>query len=185
MPWTGRTPVIFPLLADRVLIRPFHVADRDAAHRIYGDAAVMRYVAHGKPVSSDETAAILDGYIRHQQTHGFAVWALIDRRDDTIIGDIGFETRQHGVEFGYTLAHDRWGQGLATEAARRCLSVAFDQLDLPLLRAIVDPRNPASTRVLTKLGFTFHRPCEAFGRAHHEYQLRRGTRLTEPDGSAD
>ncbi|WP_010693324.1 GNAT family N-acetyltransferase [Saccharopolyspora spinosa] len=67
---------------------------------------------------------------------------MIERSTDRLIGDAGFEARDVGAEFGYTLARQSWGQGLATEVGHLCLAAAFDQLHLPELTAVVDPRNP-------------------------------------------
>jgi ribosomal-protein-alanine N-acetyltransferase len=44
------------------------------------------------------------------------------------------------------------GQGYMTEAARALLGVAFDELRLHRVYGDCDPRNPASRRVLEKLG---------------------------------
>ncbi|MEU2949078.1 GNAT family N-acetyltransferase [Nocardiopsis alba] len=162
----------FPLVGERIRIRPFVPEDRDAAHEVYGDPEVMRYVAYGKAASPEETAAMVADYIRHQEEHGYAFWAVEEISTGRLIGDAGFEAREVGAEFGYTLARDRWGRGLATEAGRLCVTVAFDELSLPLLTGVVDPANPASARVLEKLGFTPVGEREAYGRPHREYLLR-------------
>ncbi|GAB2736218.1 GNAT family N-acetyltransferase [Salinifilum aidingensis] len=163
----------FPLRTPRVLIRPFAPHDQPAIHAVYADPRVMRYVGHGRPMTAEQTTALLEHAECHQREHGFAVWALLDRGTGGITGDIGFETTTHGVEFGYTLARAAWGRGLATEAARACLQHAFHTLDLPEVYALVDPRNTASARVLDKLGFTYHRTRSTHGRPHHEYRRAR------------
>ena len=68
------------------------------------------------------------------------------------IGGIGFRREGDGLELGYWVARDHWGRGYATEAGRAALEVA---------RALGHRRidaghyldNPASGRVLRKLGF--------------------------------
>lgn len=161
----------FPLLSDRLSVRPFRDGDATAIHRIYGDQEVMRYVAHGNAASPAESATMVQGYIAHQQAHGYSCWAVADRFTGAIIGDAGFEAHERGAEFGYTLARSVWGRGLATEVGRLCVAVAFTELDLPELSGLVDPRNAASIRVLDKLGFRFRGEHEAYGRSHHEYVL--------------
>jgi ribosomal-protein-alanine N-acetyltransferase len=54
--------------------------------------------------------------------------------------------------FGYVLRKDYWGRGLATEAARAVLRLGFECLDLRRIIADCFVLNPASQRVLEKLG---------------------------------
>lgn len=173
-PRAPRQPLAFPLVGDRVLLRPFEQADAAAAHRIYGDPEVMRYVGDGRAVSPRTTAQMITDYRRHQHENGFAFWAMIDRATGGLIGDAGLEITRFGTELGYTLARAAWGRGLATEAAQLCVDAAFGPLDIPRLVAVADAENPASARVLEKLGFTAQGTAAAYGRPHRHYALRRG-----------
>lgn len=164
-------PLSFPLRGRRVLLRPFEAADAPAAHAVYGDEEVMRHVGEGGAVPFEETARMIAGYRRHQHEHGYAFWAVVDRGSGDLIGDAGLEVTAHGVELGYTLARAAWGRGLATEAARLCVGAAFGALELPRLAAQADVENPASARVLTKLGFLRQGREAAFGRPHHAFEL--------------
>lgn len=56
-------------------------------------------------------------------------------------------------EIGYWLAREHWGQGIATEAGRAVLELAFEGLRLPRLAGGHFVDNPASARVLERLGF--------------------------------
>ena len=116
---------------------------------------------------------MLAAYREHQAEHGFAFWAVSDRASGTLIGDAGLEVTADGVELGYTLARAWWGQGLATEAARLCVAAAFGPLELPRLLAVADVDNPASARVLTRLGFVEDAEVIAYGRAHRRFVLER------------
>lgn len=88
-----------------------------------------------------------------------------------MIGDARFEARDEGAEFGYTLARAWWGRGLATEVGWACVDTVLTVFKLPWLSAVVDPANPASARVLDKLGFASTGERDAYGRTHHEYLL--------------
>ncbi|HEX2011556.1 MAG TPA: GNAT family N-acetyltransferase, partial [Roseateles sp.] len=50
---------------------------------------------------------------------------------------------------------DRWGQGLASEAARCMAQHAFATLKAPQLVAVCDPANHASARVMTRLAMSY------------------------------
>jgi RimJ/RimL family protein N-acetyltransferase len=71
-----------------------------------------------------------------------------------LVGGIGFgRTPEKEVELGYWIARPFWGQGIATEAGRALLDTARESLRLPRLVAGHFTDNPASGRVLEKLGF--------------------------------
>ena len=161
----------FPLRGPRLDLRPFTADDAAAAHRVYGDPEVMRFVGDGDPASPLRTPQMLSDYAAHQARHGFAFWAVIERASGELIGDAGLEVTDQGVELGFTLGRRWWGRGLATEAARLCVRAACGPLGLPHLVALVDVDNPASARVLEKLGFVGDGIVSAYGRAHHRFQL--------------
>ena len=56
-------------------------------------------------------------------------------------------------EVGFILHPDHWGRGYVTEAMQALIPELFACSDVPALTADVDPLNPASLKVLEKLGF--------------------------------
>ena len=104
---------------------------------------------------------------------------LIARRDTgAIVGGVGLLQKAE-VELGYWLTPAAWGRGYATEAARAM--VAHGRRALGLTRVVSGhfADNPASGRVLAKLGFrptgvTGTRPCLARGEdlAFVHFELR-------------
>jgi [ribosomal protein S5]-alanine N-acetyltransferase len=57
------------------------------------------------------------------------------------------------AEIGYWLAEPFWGRGIATNAVRALVPVAFEQFAILRLQAGIFSGNPASMRVLEKNGF--------------------------------
>src|SRR4051812_27440205 len=140
-----------------------------AAHRIYTDPEVMRYVGHGPVSGMAQTRGMLGAYAAHQVVHGYSFWAVMERATGTLIGDAGlFLSQGTGpeVEVGYTLARAYWGRGYATEAARACLDAAFGPLGLEDVIALVVPDNARSLRVVARLGMTPDGRRHAYGREH-------------------
>jgi RimJ/RimL family protein N-acetyltransferase len=75
------------------------------------------------------------------------------RGEPRLIGSCGLGRRPSGaVEMGYWIARAHWGRGLATEACGALIEIAR-ALGLPSLEASHFIDNPASARVLDKLGF--------------------------------
>jgi RimJ/RimL family protein N-acetyltransferase len=162
----------FPLISERLLLRPFGLGDVAAAHRVYSDERVMRWVGNGPVVRPEQTEAMLTGYIRHQERFGFSFWAAIERSSGELIGDAGLYTRAGEVELGYTLAEEHWGKGYGTEAATVCVHEAFTDLVLPHLDALIRPENEASVAVVRKLGFEESGQAVIQGSPHRLFRLR-------------
>lgn len=95
------------------------------------------------------------------------VWAVTRGGDDELLGVVGLSPAADGTsaELGYWLGRSHWGQGIATEAAAAVIDFAFGTQGFARLTSGFFEDNPASGRVLAKLGFTVaghsHRPCLA------------------------
>lgn len=174
-------PVEFPLLSQRLLLRPFERADAPAAHRLYSDASVMRWVGTGPVTRPEQTEAMLSGYMEHQRHHGFSFWAVIERDTGELVGDAGLQSRGDRVELGYTLARSRWGRGYGTEAAGLCVEAAFQKLHVQRVEAMVQPENKASAHVLRKLGFEDTGRVFVHGAPHVLFVLERPAPPAEPE----
>lgn len=157
----------FPLVGRTIELRPFTAGDAEAMLRVYGDPEVMRWVGHGAVTSLDGVRSMLHQYMSHQQLHGFAFWAVVDRDSGAVIGDGGLARTIGGeIEMGYTLARHAWGHGRGTEVAALVAHTALDTLGFPKVRALVEPENEGSQRVLLRLGFEPSGTTLAFGRPH-------------------
>ena len=55
-------------------------------------------------------------------------------------------------EIWYLVEPESWGKGIATEAAKHLLDFGFGELGLHRIWATCLPENPASARVLEKVG---------------------------------
>ena len=86
---------------------------------------------------------------------------------DELIGLASVVAGEHGAELGYFIARPLWGNGYATEISRALVAHGFDRYSWSEITAGVFEGNPASDRVLDKLGFTFtgwdEEDCKARG----------------------
>jgi len=86
------------------------------------------------------------------------VWAIVEKASGRVIGTIrmGEYRAQHGrASVGYALARPYWNRGLTTEALRAVLRFGFDVVGLNRIFAVCYPENPASARVMEKVGMTY------------------------------
>jgi RimJ/RimL family protein N-acetyltransferase len=89
-------------------------------------------------------------------------------RSGALIGCTGYRPQgQRHAELGYWIGKPYWGRGYATEAARAVITHAFEVDGFDYLSAGHFNDNPASARVIEKLGFARHgaeiRACAARG----------------------
>ena len=154
-----------PLIdTERLRLRPLAPADLDAAHALWTDPDVRRYLWDDEVIARSKAAEVIAASEASFRRHDFGWWGLRERAADELAGFCGlrFVDETAGVEIGFGLAPARWNQGLATEAARACLRYAFGEKNLPRVLGMTDAANAASARVLEKLGMTFDRRA-----AHH------------------
>lgn len=149
------------LETERLILRTWSPNDAEEGFKIWSDPEVMRYIGTGQPnVDIEQTRGWLARMIAHQEKHGFCFWAVVEKETGRVIGSCGLAYQLDGglpIEFGYTLARDYWGRGLATEVAGACLKHVFENFPLTKIDASVDSRHLASQRVLEKIGFVFER----------------------------
>jgi RimJ/RimL family protein N-acetyltransferase len=138
---------------ERLLLRPGWREDAPALCQAIGDARIVRNLAKAPwPYRLEHAEAFLAREYRPHEPSSL----IFLRGDGTpmLVGCIGFgRTPDHELEFGYWIGRPYWGQGIATEAGRAVLAYARDSLRLPRLVAGHFTDNPASGRVLQKLGF--------------------------------
>ncbi len=144
------------LTTSRLVLRPVADRDADALFAMHSSAHVLRY--WDAPPWADRARA--DGFVarsRAMAEDGTGVRLVLERAADgaflgwVMLGRWNPDFRSAAL--GYCLDEPAWGAGHATEAARAVLAWAFATTDLNRVQAECDTRNPASARVLEKLGF--------------------------------
>ena len=83
-----------------------------------------------------------------------ATFAIERREDGALVGAIGLrmERAHDRAELGYWIGVPYWGHGYATEAARAVVRYGFETEGLNRIFAFHFVSNPASGRVLEKIG---------------------------------
>jgi RimJ/RimL family protein N-acetyltransferase len=139
-------------LTSRLVLRPGWPEDAPVLARAIGHAAVVRNLARAPwPYGPDDAAAFL-ALPRGAHDPNFLI--LERGGAHRLVGGAALIRDDRGAwEIGYWLTPDAWGRGYATEAGQAVLRIARDTLRARRVigRHFVD--NPASGRVLRKLGF--------------------------------
>jgi RimJ/RimL family protein N-acetyltransferase len=144
-----------PIRTERLILRPPTPADAQRIGRLSRDPGVARMVT-SVPIPNPDIAA--EGFILIMQARaplGFDHVYAVELPGEGVIGLAGAHAQgEAGAEIGYWLGRPYWGAGFATEAARAVTDVAFG-LDRGPVNARHYVDNPASGRVLEKVGFVY------------------------------
>jgi ribosomal-protein-alanine N-acetyltransferase len=143
----------------RLIIREFTVADLDSFHALASDPDVVRYLAFG-PTSLGESEALLQTSLDAQVTDPRVSYALAveERVGGAIVGSCGLEIDPEmtdSAEIYYVFRRESWGMGYATESGGAVIAHAMHTLGLRRVWAHASLDNPASIRVMEKLGMAF------------------------------
>jgi L-fuculose-phosphate aldolase len=142
------------LHTERLVLRPFRLSDAPRVRELAGAREVAENtLAIPHPYPEGVAEAWIASHESAFRLGEIAVFA-ITLQDDTLVGAVGLKLEEDtGIaELGYWVGLPYWGNGYATEAADALLDFGFESLVLDRIWARAFVRNPASSRVLQKLG---------------------------------
>ncbi len=145
---------------ERLLLRPFAVADFAAVHAIMSAAESFAHSGRG-PLSPAETWARLARNEVHWRRFGFGLFAVEELASGTLIGEVGHANflRQFGPAFdgkpeaSWTLGSAHWGQGYAWEAAGAADQWLYERMSLHRTVCVIMADNLSSIRLAERLGY--------------------------------
>jgi len=104
------------------------------------------------PYTEDDGKAFIEMTVKDLPNHIFAI-----EINGNAAGGIGIhpmdDIHRKNAELGYWLAEPFWGKGIATDAVKEMVTLAFENYDINRIFAIPFGTNVASQRVLEKAGF--------------------------------
>ncbi|HTU86911.1 MAG TPA: GNAT family N-acetyltransferase [Solirubrobacteraceae bacterium] len=141
---------------ERVVIRPWRLDEADRLLDLLGRIEVVRWLGPAEPMRSrDEAVARIAAWARIIEADPrFGAWAAVERASGVPAGTVLLKPLPNGdgeVEIGWHFHPDRWGRGLASEAAGALLGRAF-AVGLPEVWAVTDLDNRASMAVCERIG---------------------------------
>lgn len=144
------------LRTERLVLRPFSPADAPTVQRLAGDrevASTTLTIPH--PYEDGMAEAWIEGRAI-DWAEKKALTLAVTTEADGLVGAIGLHLKLEHLraELGYWIGVPFWNRGYATEAAEAVIKFGFDELGLNRIEAHHFSRNPASGRVMEKLGMT-------------------------------
>ena len=143
----------FILETDRLLLRPPSAADISHFVPLIGDFDVTKNLSRvPHPYTEDDACAFITASANGWASGEDLPFSILRKSDGALIGLCGVHPRQNW-EIGYWLGKPYWGKGYASETAARLVRFGFEELGVARLLAEWFHDNPASGRVLEKVGF--------------------------------
>ncbi|MEQ1408034.1 GNAT family N-acetyltransferase [Neorhizobium sp. Rsf11] len=153
---------------DRLVLRPTFATDAERAFEIQSDWEVTRMLRMASFPADRQ--ATFDWFADHErewsagEAYRFAV-----ELGGRMVGLVDVDEIKDGEgDLGYWFERVAWGRGYAFEAANAVVRFAFGEIGLSTLKSGHAADNPASGRVLAKLGFVPVDIVERFSRPRGE-----------------
>ena len=135
------------IVTARLRLRRAEMDDLAAIHAVLSDAQAMRYWSTTPHATLEQSRVWLASMVAASPSESDDFLIEYEGR---VIGKVGCWRMP---EIGFILHSDFWGKGLAREAIGAAIEHILATLPVEAIIADVDPRNAASLRLLTRLGF--------------------------------
>lgn len=157
----------------------------DEVFAIYSDPEVTRWLNGPDATLAITKKRIADYERRHQHLQQsrppgadgfvFGIWPVSFKPTGQYAGTMMMKPlpdaeggATNDIEVGWHFGQPFWGQGLATEAARKLLEIGFES-GIAQLHAVMLPENGASQKVAQRLGMTHVGQADAYYGVHVEH----------------
>lgn len=143
------------LETDRLILRNWQLSDASDLFTYASLPSVGPNAGWAPHKNVDESIAVIRHFMEQNDT-----WAVVLKNENKVIGSVGLHKRmditgKFVTELGYVLSTPYEGNGYMTEAVRRIIAYAFDELKTPLIKVYHFIDNHKSERVIEKCGFIF------------------------------
>ena len=142
--------------SERLGFRKWSDSDLEEFFALNSDEEVMEHFP--KTLSKKEVEEFIERLSAQFDKNGYTYFATEVLESKEFIGMIGIAFQEYETQFtpaidiGWRLKKDAWGNGYATEGAKRCLQYAFNELGIDKIIAVCPVNNVKSENVMKKIG---------------------------------
>lgn len=143
------------ILTDRLHLRLFDKSDAETVqvlcnnYNIYKNTLYLPY-----PYAINDALVWIESHQKNFEEDRFYEFAITDRGSGKLYGAISLSNNQsfNNGEIAYWIGEEYWGNGYGTEAAQSLIEFAFKEKKLHKVFARYFKTNPASGRIMEKIG---------------------------------
>lgn len=181
--------MVFALVTDRLVVRPWTLSDAEDALATYGVAEVTGWLTPATDRIGDVVAmrSVLAAWAEAQVNAAAprGRWAIQHRHHDTVVGGLVIRLLppydEDDLEISFQLRPDTWGHGYATEAASALIEWAFTHDDVDELFAVALPDNAPAIATAHRLGMHWVGETDKYyDRTLQVYRVRPGDLAVDP-----
>lgn len=143
------------LESKRLILRPFLLNDAPTVQTFAGNYKVAEMTATiPHPYLDGMAEAWIKTHLKSWQEQILLTLAMEEKNSQKLIGciSLGFNQLHQRAELGYWIGEPYWNQGFCTEAGKCLVSFAFKKLNLRKITSSHMTKNPASGKVMQKIG---------------------------------
>lgn len=139
----------------RLILRMFQKTDAEAVTKLCNNYNIYKntlYIPY--PYSKECALSWIENHMDNFNDNKLYEFAITDRETEELYGAIALSNNQHfnNGEIAYWIGEEFWGNGYATEASESILKFAFIEKQYHKVYARHFVSNPASGKVLQKIG---------------------------------
>ncbi len=140
----------------RLVLRQWSEADQEPFVLLNLDSDVMEFFP--STLTGEESMGQIARITTHIDQYGYGLFAVERKDNHQFIGFTGLSHPQFEsyftpcVEIGWRLSRENWNQGFATEAAKACLELGLQTLELSEIYSFTSVHNLRSEQVMIKIG---------------------------------
>lgn len=147
----------FPVIeTKRLVLRQVTEEDASSMFTYLSDMEVVKYYGLEPFKSIKDALNEIAWYESLLKNKTGIRWGITLKDEGNIVGSCGFHrtnTQHFRTEIGFELSKEKWGKGIAFEAAEAIISYGFEHMNFQRIEALIEPPNLSSQKLVGKLGF--------------------------------
>lgn len=146
------------LETERLKLRTFKFGDAEEVFNCWeSDPRVAKYMFWTSHDDINKTKEWIQSEIDKIESNDWYRWCIEEKSTGNIVGTclIYYEDEVENYEIAYNLGYEYWGKGYTTEAMKKAIDFARNDLKIKELIGRHAKENTASENVMLKLGFKY------------------------------
>ncbi|SES66466.1 Protein N-acetyltransferase, RimJ/RimL family [Oceanobacillus limi] len=143
------------IITERLVLRLFQKSDAEAVTKLCNNYNIFKNTLYlPYPYDINDALTWMEHHLENFLANKSYEFAITGKESGQLYGAIALSNNQafHHGEIAYWVGEEFWGNGYATEAANAIVQFAFDEKKYHKIFARFFGSNPASGRVLQKIG---------------------------------
>jgi len=142
----------------RLILRRMLLSDAQDIYEYASDFEVSKTTNWSPHTSVEDSKIYLKSMLKRYSYNQASEWGIVLKKTGKMIGTCGFTSwlpAHYSGEIGYSLGQRYWNLGFTTEAIKKVIEFGFKNIKLNRIEARCRLDNPASERVMQKVGMEF------------------------------